>query len=431
MTNLIQQRLPELEAHRIRGMPQGDEFLYPNYHGNSIVNLPSSLCRILDVPPLSGRSLPADLLTQIGRAERILFILMDGLALHRFERWLAEEPASVWNGLIKNGNLAPLTSVIPSTTSAAILSLWTGVCPATHGVVGYELWLKEYGIVTNMILHTPISYQGSESRHLEGSLANAGFQAKNYLQVPTLGTHLSKLNVETHAFQHHALSSSGLSQMLLDGVHPHAFSGPADLWADVRELFETKRNQKLLTYVYWEGVDHLSHFFGPDDERPQDEFSLFSRAFEQVFLKRLEASARRNTLLVFTADHGQVDTTPNALYDFNKNPQLEKALHILPTGENRLIFLHVRPGKIEEVRGYIQDTWGDQFHVMPSGEAIAAGLFGPGDLHPGLMDRCGDLLLIPRQKVYLWWANKQNHLRGRHGGLHREEMLVPLLTVRL
>lgn len=431
MTNLISQNVARLEKNHLPGLPREDHFIYPAYHGDSIVNIPSSLAHVLDLPPFSAQALSPDLLAPLGHARRIIFIVMDGLALHRFERWIAQESASVWNRLVKNGILAPLTSVTPSTTSAALLSLWTGVCPAAHGVVGYELWLKEYGIVTNMILYAPISYQGAESRRLEGSLENAGFRPKNYLNVPTVASHLLQYGVETHAFHHHMLASSGLSQMLLNGVHVHAFSGAADLWVDVCALLDAKNDQKLLTYVYWGQVDHLSHFYGPDDDRPRAEFSLFSLAFERFFLEKIGPSERRDTLLIFTADHGQIFTAPDALYNFNNHPQMEKNLHIMPTGENRLIYLHVRPGRVEAVHQYIQETWPDQFHVIPSMEAVAAGLFGSGDLHPGLADRVGDLLLIPREKKYLWWANKKDHLHGRHGGLHREEMLVPFLAVHL
>jgi hypothetical protein len=431
MANLIAQYMTHLETIHLPGLPQGCDYIYPAYQGNSIVNIPASLARVLDLPPFTGQTLVSDLLADLDHAQRIIFIVMDGIALHRFERWIAEESASVWKGLVKDGTLAPLTSVTPSTTSAALLSLWTGECPATHGVVGYELWLKEYGIVTNMILFAPISYQGAESRRLEGSLENAGFRPKNYLNVPTVASHLLKHGVETHAFHHHMLASSGLSQMLLNDVHGHAFSGAADLWVDVHALLEAKSNQKLLAYVYWGQVDHLSHFYGPDDDRPRAEFSLFSIAFERFFLSKLRPSERRDTLLIFTADHGQIYTAPDALYDLNNHPRLEKEIHIMPTGENRLIYLHVRPGRMDAVRQYIQETWPDQFHVIPSMEAVAAGLFGDGDWHPGLADRVGDLLLIPKEKYYLWWANKKDHLHGRHGGLHREEMLVPFLAVHL
>jgi hypothetical protein len=48
-----------------------------------------------------------------------------------------------------------------------------------------------------------------------------------------------------------------------------------------------------------------------------------------------------------------------------------------------------------------------------------------------LQDRIGDYLVIARGEAYFWWANKEDRMYGRHGGLHPEEMLVPFLAARL
>jgi hypothetical protein len=58
-------------------------------------------------------------------------------------------------------------------------------------------------------------------------------------------------------------------------------------------------------------------------------------------------------------------------------------------------------------------------------------LFGPGRVHPDLKNRIGDLIAIARQEAYLWWANEDDFLLGRHGGLHPQDMLVPFLAARL
>jgi len=62
---------------------------------------------------------------------------------------------------------------------------------------------------------------------------------------------------------------------------------------------------------------------------------------------------------------------------------------------------------------------------------VQSGLFGPGKPHPQLLDRLGDLIVYGRGDTYLWWANKDNPLIGRHGGFSPEEMLVPFLAVNL
>jgi hypothetical protein len=86
---------------------------------------------------------------------------------------------------------------------------------------------------------------------------------------------------------------------------------------------------------------------------------------------------------------------------------------------------------MEAAREYVEGTWPGKFSVLESGHVIRTGLFGPGNPHPRLVDRLGDLILISHGDAYLWWSDKTDHLLGRHGGLHEEEMLVPFLAVPL
>lgn len=426
-SDLTSTLLKRLQDYRLPGFDLGEEFIYPNYDGQSILNIPSGICRLLDTPEFGAPALIPDILYPLGEGvRRVVFVLVDALALHRLQRWMAEGAVPVWERLQRNGILAPLTSITPSTTSAALTSLWTGRPPAQHGIAGYELWLKEYGIVANMIFHNPISYRG-----MSGGLSNAGFEPESFLSVPTLGPHLTAHGIAVHAFQHYAIANSGLSRMFFPEVDLHTFASPSDLWVSVRQLLESQPDQSMFTWVYWGQVDGLSHFHGPDDERPAAEFASFSAAFERLFLERLDSAARKDTVVILAADHGQITTHKDAHYEVSNHPNLARRLHMLPTGENRLPYLHVRPGQIEAVREYIQKTWANQFHVVNSSFALQAGLFGDGEALPQMPDRLGDLMLIPRENYYLWWAAKENPLIGRHGGLHPEEMLVPFLAARL
>mgnify|MGYP003966763769 CR=1 FL=1 len=427
MTDLTPALLPAIEKHRLPGLDLDADFIYPKYDGDSILNIPSSICRWLNVPGLGAGALRPEILQPPGEGIRkVLLILMDALALHRFQRWLDENRNPVWNTLLQSGNLAPLTSISPSTTCAATTSLWTGASAAEHGIAGYELWLKEYGMVANMILHTPMAF-----RRGVGELAKAGFNASEYLPMTTLGEHLSTHGVQPYAFLHHSIAHSGLSTMQMRAVEVAPFSTPVDLWVTMRELFEEKARQRLYTWAYWGVVDGFSHQYQPEDERVSAEFTQFSEAFERHFLNQLSAAARQDTLVLLTADHGQIRTFDQGRYHLKNHPELDAMLHIRPTGENRLIYLYAKPGQKEAIRQYFEAAWPDEFAVFPPERALAAGLFGPGLEHPLLRDRLGDLIVIPRDNAYLWWADKPNPLIGRHGGLHREEMLVPFLAARL
>ncbi len=432
MADLIAERLPQLLSHRVADFDLGDSIVQPFYEGNSILNIPSSICKLLNIPPFSAPMLDKELLTPIGDGvQHVLFILVDGLALHRFQRWIEEGSAAVWKQLSSQGVIAPLTSVLPSTTTSALTSLWCGQPPKAHGIIGYELWLKEYGIVTNMVLQTPMTYQLNGSNPAEVGITRAGFKPKEALQMPTFGTHLMEHGVQPFAFQHFSITSSGLSQMFLNDVSSQSFSTAADLWVNCRHWLEKRAGNRSCAWIYWGELDHLSHHFGPDDERARADFMLFSHAFQTLFLEKLAPELRKKVLIILTADHGQIYTPVIEKNDLRNHPRLNHCLHIKPTGENRIAYLFVRPGRMKTVREYVEDTWRDQFHVLPAEDFIKSNLLGYGKVNPVIFDRVGDLVLLAKEQTYLWWGNKENHLLGRHGGMHPEEMLVPFLAARL
>jgi hypothetical protein len=65
---------------------------------------------------------------------------------------------------------------------------------------------------------------------------------------------------------------------------------------------------------------------------------------------KLQRDARRDTLLLITADHGHITTYSNPSYEMRHHPELLSHFVILPTGENRLPYLFVKPGREDAVR---------------------------------------------------------------------------------
>jgi len=427
MSDITHAILPRMISHRLPGLELDGDFIHPDYLGGSILNLPSSICHALGADILGSVPVRSELiLADSTDVRRVILVLVDALALHRLQRWMSDGTASVWSHLANQGRLAALTSIVPSTTSAALTSFWTGRSPAEHGIVGYELWLKEYGVVSNMILHTPISYENDA-----GSLVKAGFKPEQFLDLPTLGSHLASYGVTSYALQQRSLTRSGLSQMFFKDVKVHGYLTPAEMWVNLRHLVESNPTQRQYFWVYTGQLDHFSHYYHPDDERTATEFADFSWAFEQYFLERLSPAIRKGTLVLLAADHGMLATQKSAHYDLRNHPELSRLMHILPTGEHRLMYLFLKPNLADHVRNYFDQTWPGQFVFLDPSEAVAKGLFGPGTPHPRLADRLGDLIVLARDEAYLWWADKENLLIGQHGGLSPEEMIVPLLSVML
>jgi hypothetical protein len=429
MPNLVPAQLPTLEAHRIAGLETGQSTIHPYYEGRSLANLPASVCQWLGVPPFGAEALAPEIMAAFpGPFRHVIVLLVDGLGLDRFSQYLQagqaesgnHERFSLWSRLMEQATLLPLTSIVPSTTSAALTTLWTGRTPAEHGVVGYEMWLKEYGISANMITHAPASYLGEP-----GSLRKAGFDPLTFVPNPTLGPHLAANGVQPYAFQHFSIAHSGLTAMLFPQVALYPFRTLSDLWVTLPAHYQAHARERTYTYIYWSELDELSHRFGPGDERVELEFANFSFLVGH-FLEALKGRTQGDTLFLVSADHGHLSTPRSDRLDLRSHPRLASWLHMLPTGESRLAYLYTRPGCEQNIREYLDQALPGKFVLLPSEQVLQSGLLGGGQTHPRLAERVGDFVLLAQDDAYLWWPDKDNFMLGRHGGLSAIEMEIPL-----
>lgn len=432
MTTLMKTILPLLEAHRLAsGADFGADFIYPYYRGYNLSNLPASVCRWLEAPAPAGQPLSETLMGAIGGPFRhVILLVVDGLGLDLFLR-LAEPRSehagsqTVWQRLLPDGLLAPLTSVSPSTTSAALTTLWTGQTPVEHGVIGYEVWLKEYGMIANMIFQSPAAFYGDM-----GGLRRAGFQPESFLPGETLGPHLLRNGVEAYSFQPAQIAHSGLSLMHMSKVNIFPYRSRSDLWISLAELLASRRAARTYSYVYWGELDDLSHRYGPDDERVRLELASFSLMLER-FLAGLKRRLSGPALFVMTADHGHIRTEMDPGFELRNHPDFLSLLTMTPSGEGRLAYLFLHPKREEAARTYVESAWPGQFRLFPAAEVLGSQLFGDGRVYPPVVERAGDWIAFPQGGAYWWFADKDNPLIGRHGGLSREEMLVPLFAMQV
>jgi hypothetical protein len=430
MMDLRNEILPVLENHRLNGLDLGPGTIYPYYSGYSLCNLPSSVCYWLGAPGLGSGPLSREILDQFNADfQHVILVLVDGLGLGQFEQVLEEEKKSGqsqgWNSFINDAVFAPLTSIVPSTTAAALTTLWTGVPPSAHGITGYEMWLKEYSMIINAITHTAVSFSGDP-----GGLRRGGFVPETFLPVPTLGGHLTQNGILPFAYHHQTIFRSSLSNMLLPGVKGIPYRTLSDLWISLLNELSANASARTYSYVYWGDLDELAHRYGPQDQRIKLELNTFSRLFAQ-FLEMLRSQKHGNTLVLLTADHGQVYTPRYNPYELRFHPDLVSCLTMLPSGENRLPYLYLRPEREDRVKDYVDQTWRGKFRLFPANQLLEAGLFGDGNIYPRILDRIGDQIAVPQEYSYWWWADRENTMLGRHGGLSRAEMLVPLLAMAM
>ena len=419
--------LTALGSGEFGGLNKENEWVMPSYDGFGLVNLTPTVAHWLGAGPMPSPVFGQPILKQFQeRYQNVVVILVDALGYNQLNRLMDEGKAPRWRAQLEHGNLFPITSISPSTTASALTTIWTGTAPNQHGVVGYEMWHKELGLVMNNILHTPITYKGDV-----GGLAKAGFEPTRFMNQTPLGQRFANHGVESHAFLPTGIANSGLSQMHLPGSHLHAFTAESDLLLNMRDLLNVPSSRRKFVYAYWSYVDGLMHRYGTYNERVTEQFYDFTNALFRLLVGGLDASVRSNSLILVTADHGSVETPVNESYNLANHPKLTDMLTMAPTCEGRLPFLYVKQGQIEAVKDYFEHNWPGEFEFLTRQQVLDMKLLGNGQDHPDLENRIGDLVAVPHGNSYLWWPDRQNTMQGRHGGLHIDEMLVPLFSIGL
>ncbi len=97
--------------------------------------------------------------------------------------------------------------------------------------------------------------------------------------------------------------------------------------------------------------------------------------------------------------------------------------------------LNLKHGAEAAAKAYIQEKFDENFLVISKAEAIELGLFGlPNQaLSMDCYDRIGDLIMISRNDWVCYQSltgEAKTFSTGTHGGLSRDEMLIPFLAYR-
>lgn len=404
------------------------EFILPDYNGRSLANVPATIAALLSrpfagLPPLDEafwRPLVGD-----GGVRRVVALLIDAMGWNLLERQQAAFSAALPAPAVQE----QMTSVFPSTTVAALSSLWTGVAPAGHGLMGLHLFFPEYAALGNMIGFSP-----SFGRYPD-ALIDAGLQTDTFLEVPGFAEQLSAAGIPVYSFKGYEIVDSGLSQMHDRGVaKQHGILGLGDLLVELRKLLEEKAAEPLVAMAYWPLVDTLSHFRGWQSAAVAAELHAIFSQIQTLLFAPLSQAAREGTVFLLLADHGQTAAPQGQQLLIESHPELHRLLLMQPAGDPRTAYLYARQGQQQALLDYLHTHLGHAVAALPAADALASGLFGPQPHASKTAERVGDVIAIMRDGYMLIPQSNQEFMSrfiSMHGGLTADEMLVPFLGWRL
>jgi hypothetical protein len=365
-----------------------------------------------------------------GGRRRVVAILLDAFGW-RFVQRHAEHP--LLRRLAADGTLGPVASQFPSTTTAHVTTMHTGLPVSEHGLYEWRIWEPSLGRVITPLL---FSWAGD---HVRDTLAGSGLQASDLVPPePTLYERLGAGGVPSFLLQPAAFSPSTFDRAAARGA---TFRPYADVQAGLIDLTQLVAGiERCYAYLYFDGIDVAGHAHGPSSAA-FDDMSL--RTLDAVYAALFGPRAPRlnDTLLVLTADHGQVDVSPQRVdYLDDRSPELAshfaldaRGRPIPPAGSARDVFLHVRDDRVDDVVARLRAELDDRATVHATAELLADGAFGPAP-GPRLRERIGSVCVLPAAGRMAWLrsaADVERRFLGHHGGRHPDEAQTFVGTMEL
>ncbi len=393
-----------------KGYALPDDFIVPDYQGRCVTNIVPSiyftLAKSSSSPATSvlkleeamkregaeGKGFYSVLPSEVDGVDSVVLLVLDGLGFRQLQQRLERLPnlASMTQGMVH--------SVAPTTTACALTSLTTGLPPSKHGLVGYRMRIGSAAIMNTLKWATDrdCSVKVPEPKVLQP-------------HEPFFG--LRPMVVTKAIFD-----NTGFTKAHLRNVRTRYWRTLSGISSAVTDL---QRDKERFIYLYYEGLDTTAHEFGLGAHYDLE------LEFIDYLVGNLKRTLSRNSALVITADHGQVEVLDPPVH--LQSDILSKVLY--QSGEGRFRWLHLKVGMTDEVANLCEKYYGDQCKVLTREELLDMHVLGP-TMQPEVALRLGDVALVATQKVAFYdpFDTGPFELVSRHGALTADEIEVPLLS---
>lgn len=341
--------------------------------------------------------------------KNVVLVVLDGMG----ENILRD---NLPNGILAKHKIDTVTSVYPSTTTAAMTTYYSGKPPIETGWLGWSQYFKEYGRSFDVLKETD-SYTGEK-------LDVKNLKIWDIIGYKTIYEQIEEQNpnIKTFEIMPEYCAKKAKRTMV------------ANTTQEMCESIVTlcKNPESKFVMAYSDNPDGMLHKYGCHAE----EVKNFMMEMEKTFEKMLPELEGTDTLLMICADHGHqdIDEAINLL----EIEELQECLLMPPMLEPRMAGFFVKLNKKQEFEKIFQARLAEKFKLYSKEELLENHLFGYGNQHKKVEDFFGDYVAISiadAQMIlgtYLSREKKKvDEKKSTHCGLTKNEMELPLIVFEM
>lgn len=378
-----------------------NSIVLPNYE-HSILNTITSILKYYGVESNHSSLESLDSILK-NRYRNVIFLVLDGMGEHILKQISP-------NGFLYKNKVDLLTSVYPSTTTAALTTYYSGKPPYETGWIGWSQYFKEYGRAIDMFSHNE-SYKND-------SLSTARLKVFDELvNYESIFKKIEKtLNIPAYEIVPSYSDRRSNRSIISDTID--------ELLENIKMLSDVP-NEKFV-FAYCDNPDSILHKYGTSSDEARD-FLLDAENKIHNLCSQLD----NDTLLIISADHGHKNI--ENVYSLLDYPQIQECLIMPPSLESRSLTFWVKDDMKDIFENEFNRLFGNDFWLMTKKEFLDMHLLGFGNKHPKIDDFIGNYMALSTGSsiipIETYLVDPKKIKKSTHCGLSKEEMEVPLIVI--
>lgn len=381
------------------------DIVLPNYE-HCILGTITSILKYYNVETKHKSSKKIDSLLNEKEYKNVIFLILDGLGEQILNSISPE-------GYLNKNKIDCVTSVYPSTTTAALTTYYSGRPPYETGWIAWSQYFKEYGRALDMFSHNE-SYMGEP---LKKPLIDVYKTVVNY---ETIFNRIEKASPNVKAYE---IEPEYAERRAVRSIKANNID---ELIMNIKDLC-TIPDRKFI-FAYSDNPDGLLHKYGTTSE----EVKTFVKETENKIAQMVQ-EFDADTILIVSADHGHKDIEKS--YTLIDYPEIQECLIMPASLESRILTFWVKEEMKEVFVQRFNKVFKDEFWLMTKDEFLNKYNFlGYGDKHYKIDDFIGNYVALSvsgsmiRLETFL--AEGKPVKKSTHCGLTIDEMEVPVIVVK-